>query len=51
LRQIGEALKISTSKDNILNSTGEYLSNCISGEEKEVGKRRRIWKRLKLKYS
>ena len=29
-RQIGEALKINFSKDNILNSKGEYLSNCIS---------------------
>ena len=29
-RQIGEALKINFPKDNILNSKGEYLSNCIS---------------------
>ena len=29
-RQIGEALRISYSKDNILNSKGEYLGNVIS---------------------
>ena len=29
-RQIGEALRINYSKDRILNSKGEYLSNCIS---------------------
>jgi hypothetical protein len=29
-RQIGEALRIYYSKDNILNSKSEYLDNCIS---------------------
>ena len=43
-RQLGEALSIFTSKDKLLNSKNEYISNCISRlavQEGVVEKKRR----------
>ena len=43
-RQLGEALSIFTSKDNLLNSKNEFISNCISRlavQEGLVEKKRR----------
>ena len=41
-RQIGEALKMNFSKDVLLNSKGEYLSNTVSRLtiQKDAGERR-----------